>query len=478
MKTMDFPYAPFIIAFLFLMVSFPYIVPDLWMDEVISFWEFWRLGKFQEVFLHYPIANNHILFSALMWLWCKFLGTNCGDIFLRIPCIAFAFISFLFLFYWGRKRFPYTGIFFSLVFCFSPIYLAFVYQLRGYGVSLFLAILLSAGFWEFQIKNYRQGFFLSIPAILLLPGIMPSNVLIVASTIMALGIVFYLRKSREWWVLAVLFPFLILGLFPYFMIWKQFLLVLKDPLGWESPFSALGNIILALAIHLGILFLFLARLIYEQKKLKKRISPQYPCWILFGVSLFILILSLFMRQPSPYPRTYLVFFPLFTLPFMALAEELYIKEEFKRIGKKSLLLILACFALCAAIYQRISYSLVQNQIAKGLYPQNLLMQYYQNSHSASQLVKDLEIESIYIIGDFHQWLTFRHYWVLKGNNPDYVIDARNRKTVARITEEPLNLLILASNQQKAWECVKLEKQYSLILWYGSGMYKLFSLTNN
>lgn len=473
MKVRNFSYTGIALVLFFLVLAIPYIFSDLWMDEVLSVWEFWMLPDLKDVFLHYPIANNHIFFSALLWIWCRITGMNLWEPLLRIPCVLLALLSLGILWFWGKKRFPQTGFLFGFLFAFSPVYIAFLFQLRGYGFSLLLSTLLAAGFWEIQQKNYKIAFVLSLPGFLLLPGIMPSNILVLLSILLSLGIMLYINQElrRECWIFFFFIPAFLLGLLPYTFIWDQFVLVLKDPLGWESPWGALANILLALFVHLWIpifLFFFLS----YKFKTKNIFSTQRPLIVLFFVSLFFILCSLFIRQPSPYPRTYLVFFPIFTLILISILEELCPKKE-NFLQNKACLLFLV-FLGNALLCQKIASSWVSRQIEKGLYPQDLLFQYYQKSHEASFLAESLSEKPCYIAGDFHQWTTFRHYWVLQGNGPEYVIDARNKKAVSFILTNGKKILILASHIDKARECLGKEaKNLKIEYGKGSGMYKLF-----
>ena len=60
-------------AAVFVIRAVPWVLSDLWYDEIVTFIDFAvgppRGNTILRVFRFYPVANNHVLFSALAWCW-------------------------------------------------------------------------------------------------------------------------------------------------------------------------------------------------------------------------------------------------------------------------------------------------------------------------------------------------------------------------------------------------------------------------
>ena len=78
----------------------------------------------------------------------------------------------------------------------SPVYLSFICQLRGYGLSILLASVATVGAIYIVKGSIRQGLLYYIPAAALLPGVVPTNVFVNLSLFLFVNLVFVNKK--EW----------------------------------------------------------------------------------------------------------------------------------------------------------------------------------------------------------------------------------------------------------------------------------------
>ena len=79
-----------IVAAVFLLRSFLWFNAELWYDEVLTLSRFVfnsHDGSLLNVFRDYPIANNHMLSTAVYWIWTHLVGLP-DEAILRIPSIV------------------------------------------------------------------------------------------------------------------------------------------------------------------------------------------------------------------------------------------------------------------------------------------------------------------------------------------------------------------------------------------------------
>jgi hypothetical protein len=131
----------------------------------------------------------------------------------------------------------------------------------------------------------------------------------------------------------------------------------------------------------------------------------------------------------------------------------------------------------------------QSSIAQGMYPQNLMEQFYRAQQDASLTMQKwhnrINKESPWFVGAFRQWLTFRHYWGLAGGDPEKVTPPRGSSQKLRKKAIPVEILLkiwqdvllIASTEKEAWCLIEgLDKQkFDLQFLEGQGMYKIFAI---
>ncbi len=465
-------------------ISLPYWISDLWMDELVSLGDYWTQPNFWDIFMTYPMANNHILFSAEMWCWVRLVPDPTSEWWLRMPLMGHLLLLWLIL-WCHRNRFSQTYWLLILTFLLSPVLFNFLFQLRGYSLSLVLATLSTLGCIEMLEKN-SHGFWKVFLGCVLLPGIMPTNGLFLISLWLFLGIEFWrTHESKIQWIKWCILAFgMGIGSFPYLCMGGKFFTVMQSPWGWENSWAALGNLFLGLFVHL-----FIPCMIWLIFCLKKKImlversisTPKYWIWILLCIA--GIVIPIFLRSPSPFPRVFLVFFPIFTMLFFLYLEALWNKAA-NFLTKNWTLFYLLIFLLHYFAVIDITNMIRNAKVAVGDAPQNLLEQYYRFSQDASKTIQTITAtyspDSIWLVADFHQWLALRHYGMLAGIPPERILDARNiayYPNIPELLKQEGCVLWIASDAQTAFAIMPhgVAKPNRLRAMFGHGMYQVFVL---
>ena len=165
--------AALVAAAAFVAMGLSYLIGDLAFDECITIGD--QIERpFAECFLSYSVANNHILYSATLWLWVHLFGRT-TEVFMRLPGLFMALASFYLLYYSGKRLLGQrvAGLIMMLILVFSPVYLGFFYQLRGYGLSILLAIVATIGVLHIVRGERRRGLAIFALGALPLPGVIP-----------------------------------------------------------------------------------------------------------------------------------------------------------------------------------------------------------------------------------------------------------------------------------------------------------------
>ena len=246
-----------LIAFaVYLVRIMPWALAEYWYDEVLTLGEFVLdprgKGLWGSVFRTYPIANNHILSTAIYWIWVRVLNFNLGaEQMVRLPSILFGAGTIATVICHWRKwlggRIANIG---GILLAISPVFTAFAYQIRGYSMSIFLATTALSGALELVHGKKKLGYALTCASCLLLPLVIPSNILLLPVISLA---IFLSSDNLHERLKMTLPPFAcgLLGISYYFTIWSQFVKAAQEPAGWDSPWLVIGNLLLALLAHLG-----------------------------------------------------------------------------------------------------------------------------------------------------------------------------------------------------------------------------------
>lgn len=146
---------------------------DIWYDEAFTLIHFVSHG-FKTIVTDYSYPNNHVLYSIILF---PFYKMSDSEFVLRLPSLLFS-IGTLFCTYSILRRMvsPSAGAIGMLWLGLTQLFLNFTMQLRGYGCSMFLAMML----FSFSIHDkerlslkYRMGMILLMASFLY---ILPTNI--------------------------------------------------------------------------------------------------------------------------------------------------------------------------------------------------------------------------------------------------------------------------------------------------------------
>jgi hypothetical protein len=414
---------------------------ELWYDEVVSLTDF-VLGppgrSLLDVFRHYPVANNHVLFSALAWIWVRACPLPLTEWTLRLLPFACGLLTvWLICAGWWRWLGRRMALLAGLLFAISPVFAAFAYQFRGYSLSMLLSALLLSGNMELVYGCRRRGLWLSCLSAGLLPVVIPANALVVAGQVVFLALA---GVRRGFWprVWRNALPVGLAGgtgLAYYLSIWPQFRRVLAQTSGWDSAPAVLGNLVLAMAAHLGpllvlfgVLCLSMLPACSRQAAVLARVTEApgekrfgvAEAWTLLAASLLPAVLVLLVLRPVPYPRVFLVCLPVWSFAVAALVRSLAC------LARLPARLLAVAFLLNGVMWERGSDWLTQRQMAKGEYSQNLLQQYYRNARDLSTIAARLTDAAAsdpqrVVLSNFHDFVALRYYLLLRGFPPAQIL---------------------------------------------------------
>lgn len=174
-------------AFLLLLLLYmglqqPYLWFDFWNDELYTL-RYFALRPFSVLLADYHVPNNHIFFNLLTRLYLLAAGET--DFYalldhparLRLLPLGYALLSLAALYRTGRSFFS-TGVALVAVLILATTlpYLNFALQIRGYGLSTLLLLLLLLSSWHYEQRpGWPIGSGIALTAALLMYT-MPSNV--------------------------------------------------------------------------------------------------------------------------------------------------------------------------------------------------------------------------------------------------------------------------------------------------------------
>lgn len=407
---------------------------ELWHDEVITLGDF-AIGPpdrgIAHVFRSYPVANNHILFSAVAYWWVRFTGFSLAEYLLRLPSILCGAATIVLLpVLWRRWLDRRVALLVALTFAISPVFTAFAYQFRGYALTMLLTLLAAAGVAEVTSGRLAKGLRLQLPAMVLLPLVMPSNVLLAFSH--ALFIVLWrgsgVSALRRLVAGTAVGAAGLLGLSYYLTLWDQFAEVMRQSTGWGSGWQVLGNVLLGMTAHLGLLApAALAALVLRDRSAPSQ-APQDRGWsLLYAACLFLPIAgsALLRGGDAPFPRVYLVYLVPFSLAAARLA------SAGRDWAKRPFMLLVGLTLVVGYGIEMASSALTQRALQEGKHPQNLLQQYYRGSDDLRKLAAffaDPERRGVsdIMVTNAYDFPTFRFYWARQGF-PAEAVTAENRE---------------------------------------------------
>ena len=416
-----------IVAAVFLFRTFLWFNAELWYDEVLTLTRFvfnTHDGSLLNVFRDYPIANNHILSTAVYWIWTHLVGLP-DEAILRLPSIAGGLATIAIVMrHWRKFIGDCLATVGGLMLAISPVFSAYAYQVRGYSLTFLLAAIAISGLFEVLYGSRRNGRLCLAATSLLLPLVIPTNAILAPALLAAIAASHWKNKRDMKTILFDCLPIIIataLGAGYYLTIWQQFKHVISEPDGWSSAVMVAGNFLLAAAAHAAILPLFfLPKRKPQDGETTEQDGPDLFCFAVSTVAACVLlvILSLAVSRSghAPFPRVYLVFLLPMTAAVLAFAKSRMLHQSFT-------FATLAIVVLCNGIlWERFATSITDYQLAHNRVPDNLLQQYYRGCTELRDLARsNLENkQSLFIVTDAYDIMSFRFYWSLQELPPQSV----------------------------------------------------------
>lgn len=202
LSSKTFPFLPEIILIaLFCFVQLSHINIDFWNDEIYTLKHFVFTSPINTV-SDYHVPNNHILFNLINNIYLKIIGVDSlHDLFdspwkLRLVPFVFSFFTVFFTYQIGRKFIHRSaGLIAAIVLITTLSYYNFSLQIRGYGLSTMICVLLIYYLLAY-LKNQQRSTILTMSILVcLLFYSIPSNLYFILAVLLVLGC-YTLRGSR------------------------------------------------------------------------------------------------------------------------------------------------------------------------------------------------------------------------------------------------------------------------------------------
>ena len=410
-----------LVVLIFLIRTWFWAMGDISHDEALTIGMYCRgldgdTPPFLSVFRNYTLANNHILSTACYWLWLNIVPWGASSMIVRLPSMLFAVLTLLVVSVgwrpWLGKRWAALG---GVLLASSSIYAAFAYQVRGYSLTMLLSALSVTAMLKLISTRGKEGQFLLCLTLFLHPLVMPSSAILAPVIALVMTLVFFKQKFALRTTLAIVLPGLLsagLSSAYYLTLGAQLEVAAENArrnVGFLwNRWTAYGNVLLAFAVHAGILLVPLAKQLWKPDvpSANRGIVPDAALsnrdliLILLGVML-LLITGMYLLSPPellPFPRNALVFLPLFTFTILLAGRE----QRF--LGGSPILLV--CGILLQGFLADTFFSWRSRQlIEQGMRPLSLTMQLYRGANEftrIAQMFKEigLQPQTLIITQDF------------------------------------------------------------------------------
>lgn len=368
---------------------------ELWYDEVITLTNFCGYPQprpFWSIFRHYPMANNHFLSTAITWLWLRLLPDGASEPLLRLPSLLLSGATLaLIVLHWRKTLGTALAGMAGLLFAVSPVTTAFAWQIRGYALSLFLSVMAISALIEYQAGHRRRGQALLMAACFCQPLVMASAVIFAPVTAAAMLLHERWSCGRPWRAaIAAALPGLLAGTLGgayYLTLGAQFRHAALDAGSiasfWWTARTACQHVALAMLAHGWLpLLMGAAGCLWGRRPTWREL--QLPAAL--AGSCWLIILAVFILTPAqttPFPRNFLLFFPVCTYAALLLWRQTGLPLR--------LPLTVSLLLLSALLIERSSATRTRTLLAAGELPQNLLQQHYRGAADNRAIVNSLQL---------------------------------------------------------------------------------------
>ncbi len=300
-------YFPWILLIVLVYIGFSGLFRQLWFDEALTILQFVNLKNISDIYWHYTIPNNHILFTFAERIWselCIMISGGMPDFYYRLVPLGSAFGSIAIIYFCWKKRLGTTMAFLAaLCLAVSLPFTIYAVAVRGYMMGIFFVLL---GFeFAFRLRNkkwiYALWYFLAALAAV---GTVPSNLLAFAAITLYLIPRKFTKIFKPNIILLAILPVVAFFCF-YLPIWSSFMGNVKLGEGWHDKWHAVGVVYLLLLLSMLPLLPLAAKGCYSINKQHK------PNLVNLGQLLVFLIpLPLVILKVYPFPRVLLCLWPI------------------------------------------------------------------------------------------------------------------------------------------------------------------------
>ncbi len=382
-------YFPWILLIVLCSIGYNGLFRQLWFDEALTIIEFVNLKNISDIYWHYTIPNNHILFTIVERIWselCIKMSGGMPDFYYRLVPFGFAFGSIAIIYFCWKKRIgTVPALVAALCLMLTQPFTIYAVAVRGYMMGIFFILL---GFeFGFRLRNkkwiYALWYFLAALAAV---GTVPSNLLAFAAITLYLVPKKLSKVFRPEIILLAVLPVAAFFCF-YLPIWSRFMGNVRLGEGWHDKWHAVGVVYLVFILSMLPLLPFSASGSYLiHKRFKFGITT------IAQILTFLIPLSLVLLKVYPFPRVLLCLWPIWIYTLAALSIPCFrlIRNKNKRPDKKmgrviliSGLMLVICSILKNSAASQVSTTFIDNTGGNG---DNLIYPYYIHNYDPAGTV--------------------------------------------------------------------------------------------
>lgn len=470
-----------LILLAFLLMQIDFLLSDLWFDELITLEDFVRSqADWRNLLRHYPLANHHMLFTTALWFWDTWTGHTQSEWVLRLPCVVAGAVAVWWLYLEMSRMFGRgAAAAAAAMLAMSPVFQNFTWQLRGYSFSIALGTVAATGAVRIICGRVQSGLALFVPSALLLPGILPTNLLVNLSLcgFVATAVAKQCGLRAAAGLGAIVLAASTAGMLIYLPVWREFWNVVQQTETWPSGWLVSAHWLLALVVHAGPLVLAASVLCRTRGEHSRNVGhgalssekhladvstgrpldseahgqPPGGCaaladraaWLLVGWCLIPLLAFALWRAPMP--RALLGYLGPLTIG------SVWCLRRRLEASRERLPLLLGLLLCCGVFFYWFDAASARGHLERGEIKQNLLQLYYARNRDHSLMAGDVDRLGLVppdgrIAVEFHFYRTFGHYYLLSGNWHD------KRRQLVRLHQADADQLrdLLARPSESVW----------------------------
>ncbi len=312
----------------------------LWFDEALTVMDFVMLPSAADIYWHYSIPNNHIVYNIFLRFWIDLCGSMPYVISLRLFSVLTAFASIVLIMkLWSGRFCRETVVIACFCFAVSLPFAIYATALRGYMLSFLLIIIAleTALCYRDAGKPAHLVFFFFLA--FLATGITPTNLIAFAAIYL---LVLPSLKPKE----IISDKTIYLGIIPvaaffifYIPILGKLMKALSLSEGWSSGIYASIHFYSAFMISfLPLIILALIGMFFQKEKLTAALKFQIALIFLIPSGVFLL------KSPAPFPRAFFCLWPIWIFILCSTADASIKHFNGKFPGRALIAILCVCCA--------------------------------------------------------------------------------------------------------------------------------------